>query len=200
MKKLKFIVKFISFITSYLPLWFLLLIKYLFLEDSGGNFILCATHHIGKFYFTLPFPIPVARFNNISLIMFFLCIFSLGITFIFINMESKKINNRKYLKVINIDNEASGLLSYIFSYVIIFLDIGGTKDIFIKILYVGLIFYYYNRGDILMYNPALSFFKYRLCKVKVEGKEEVIYVITKNELSNLEIYNFRHITDNIYFL
>lgn len=200
MKKLKLIVKIISFITSYLPLWFLLFIKYLFLEDSEGNFVLCANRSIGKFTFTLPFSIPVAKFNSVSLIMFLLCIFSLGITLIFIKRESKKINNRKFLKVINIDSEASGLLSYIFSYVVIFLDIGGTKDIFIKILYVGLIFYYYNRGDILMYNPTLSFFKYHLCKVKIEGKEEVIYVITKNELTNLEIYNFRHITENIYFL
>lgn len=200
MKKLKLIVKFISFITSYLPLWFLLFIKYLFLEDSEGNFVLCATRSIGKFTFTLPFPIPVAKFNSVSLIMLFLCVFSLGVTLIFVKRESKKINNRKLLKVINIDSEAPGLLSYIFSYVVIFLDIGGTKDIFIKILYVGLIFYYYNRGDILMYNPTLNFLKYHLCKVKIEGKEEVIYVITKNELSNLEIYNFRHITENIYFL
>ena len=135
MKKLKLIVKFISFITSYLPLWFLLFIKYLFLEDSEGNFVLCATRSIGKFTFTLPFPIPVAKFNSVSLIMLFLCVFSLGVTLIFVKRESKKINNRKLLKVINIDSEAPGLLSYIFSYVVIFLDIGGTKDIFIKILY-----------------------------------------------------------------
>lgn len=59
--------------------------------------------------------------------MFVLCIFSLGIILIFVKRESKKTNNRKFLKVINIDSEAPGLLSYIFSYVVIFLDIGRKR-------------------------------------------------------------------------
>ena len=123
MKKLKLI----SFITSYLPLCFLLFIKYFFLEDSEENFVLCTTRSIGKITFTLPFPIPEAKFNSVSLIMLVLCIFSLGITLIFVKRESKKTNNRKFLKVINIDSEVPGLLSYIFSYVVIFLDIDGKR-------------------------------------------------------------------------
>ena len=136
------------FITSYIPLFGLLVIRqikqnfeYLNFVKINSNNILTAIEKFGLSYF----------FIIISLFGFF------GLKMLLKNLDNNK-NNGELVKISGIENKNSESISYISTYIVpfIFQDTNNIFDITSIFIVLIIIFFIYTKSNMIVINPILT--------------------------------------------
>lgn len=210
MIKLKIWVRIVAFLTSYTPLWIILLFNSSFEGDKEGNFVLVKIkdYSIWK-EIKINFTYPKIEWNFMVILMLFLIIFSIVILYFFLRCKKKEEVNKEYWKIISIESQDGNLLSYIFTYIIPFIGASGDKELFTRGLLMFFIASFYMTSELLIYNPLLRWKGYYIYKVVAlkesneDSIEEKLYMLSNkkvNEIKQGKIYNINCITENLYFL
>lgn len=184
---------FVMFITSYIPLFGLLIIRqvkqnfeYLSFGDFSKEKITLAIEKFGLSYF----------FILISLFGYF------GLKFLLRNLEERKTNG-EIVKITDVENKNSESISYISTYIVpfIFQDTNNIFDISSIFIVLTIIFFIYTKSNMIVINPILSI-SHTLYQIEFskKGLNKKGLLITKNE--ELEIsqeIKINLITKNIYY-
>ena len=195
MKKVKLnnLTMFVMFITSYIPLFGLLVIRQIkqnFDYFNLGKFnridVLTALDKFGLSYF----------FIIISLFGY------LGLTLLLKNLDNKKTNG-EIVKINEVENKNSESISYISTYIVpfIFQDTNNFFDISSIFIVLIIIFFIYTKSNMIVINPILSI-TYTLYQIDFskKGKIKKGLLITKDD--DIEIgqeIKINLITKNIYY-
>ncbi len=184
---------FVMFITSYIPLFGLLVIRQIkqnFDYFNLGKFnridVLTALDKFGLSYF----------FIIISLFGY------LGLTLLLKNLDNKKTNG-EIVKINEVENKNSESISYISTYIVpfIFQDTNNFFDISSIFIVLIIIFFIYTKSNMIVINPILSI-TYTLYQIDFskKGKIKKGLLITKDD--DIEIgqeIKINLITKNIYY-
>jgi hypothetical protein len=184
---------FVMFITSYIPLFGLLVIRQIkqnfeYLKFSKINIpsILTALEKFSLSYF----------FIIISLFGF------VGLKMLLKNLDSKK-NNGELVKITGIENKNSESISYISTYIVpfIFQDTNNLFDILSIFIVLIIIFFIYTKSNMIVINPILTI-THTLYQIDFskKGQSKKGLFITQNE--DIEIdqeIKINLITKNIYY-
>lgn len=170
--------KIILFISSYIPLYVLLIIKNILERITcGGRFI----NNFNKKY---------VFFNEINdyaiLILFILCLTS----YVYLRIKTKNIKGEKYSRVISVQNETS---NYYFNYISIYLlsclglTLNNIVDVFVLLFLMIIVGYIYISNKMTYMNPTLNLMGYNIynMRVKIEstGQEIDSIVIAKKNIA-----------------
>lgn len=138
----------VMFITSYIPLFGLLIIRqikqnleYLNFSSFSKESILFAFEKFGLTYFFI-----------------FISIFGyLGLQFLLTNLNNKKVNG-EIVKINDFENKNSESISYISTYIVpfIFQDTNNFFDISSIFIVLIMIFFIYTKSNMIVINPILS--------------------------------------------
>ncbi|MCK9480147.1 MAG: hypothetical protein M0R38_00090 [Bacteroidia bacterium] len=195
MKKVKLnnIAIFVLFITSYIPLFGLLILRQVkqnieFLNFGGFNqtSILLAFKKFG-----------------LSAFLFLVAIFGyIGLKFLLTNLDTKK-SNGELVKIVEVENKNSESISYISTYIVpfIFQDTNNLFDITSIFIVLVIIFFIYTKSNMIVINPILSI-THTLYQVDYnkKGKTKKGLLITKEEdLESEQEIKMNLITKNIYY-
>ncbi|MGC5744103.1 hypothetical protein [Chryseobacterium sp. NFX27] len=195
MKKVKLnnIAILVLFITSYIPLFSLLIIRqikqnidYLELGELKKANILLAFEKFGLSYF----------FFFISILGY------IGLRFLLTNLNISK-SNGELVKIVDVENKNSESIGYISTYIVpfIFQDTNNLFDISSIILVLLMIFFIYTKSNMIAINPILSI-THTLYQIEYNKKNKIkkALLITKEEnLENNEEIKINLITKNIYY-
>jgi hypothetical protein len=177
---------FALFITSYIPLFILIIAKQIFDNFAYLNW--------GGLSYT-SIRIFVSKFG-ISIVLFIISLLGLcGCKILFSNLkETAKNGNHVLIK--NISNRNSEFVGYIATYIIPFMFQGfsTTYEIFAIFFLLVIIYRIYINSNLLLINPILSF-KYSIFEIEYEeqnGKQKNGLIIIENyqidEDSTIKIY------------
>lgn len=195
MKKVKLnnIAIFVLFITSYIPLFGLLILRQVkqnieFLNFGGFNqtSILLAFKKFG-----------------LSAFLFLVAIFGyIGLKFLLTNLDTKK-SNGELVKIVEVENKNSESISYISTYIVpfIFQDTNNLFDITSIFIVLVIILFIYTKSNMIVINPILSI-THTLYQVDYnkKGKTKKGLLITKEEdLESEQEIKMNLITKNIYY-
>jgi hypothetical protein len=183
----------VMFITSYIPLFGLLVIrqikqnfKYLNFVKINSNNILTAIEKFGLSYF----------FIIISLFGFF------GLKMLLKNLDNNK-NNGELVKISGIENKNSESISYISTYIVpfIFQDTNNIFDITSIFIVLIIIYFIYTKSNMIVINPLLTI-THTLYQIDFskKGQNKKGLLITQNE--DIEIdqeIKINLITKSIYY-
>ena len=178
MNGLKYFAKLILFISSYLPLFIILLLNY-----WSNKMVL---------------NIIIIIIVLISLVCWFI---------LFYLLKDINNTQGKICEVINISDESEISLNYLFTYIIPFLSMqyDNWKNVLSIgiILFITLVIYV--NSNLLYMNPMLNLSGYSILKVTVKRKEEIkqYILITKSKDKNIQIgenINICEFCENIYYL
>lgn len=184
---------FVMFVTSYIPLFGLLIIRqikqnfeYLSFAGFSRDKIILAFEKFGLSYF----------FILISLFGFF------GLRFLLQNLEQKKANG-EIVKLNDIENKNSESISYISTYIVpfIFQDTNNFFDISSIFIVLIIIFFIYTKSNMIVINPILSI-THTLYQIDFskKGANKKGFLITKDEdLETNQEIKINLITKNIYY-
>ncbi|MDQ1163060.1 hypothetical protein QE422_003428 [Chryseobacterium sp. SORGH_AS 447] len=195
MKKVKLnnIAILVLFITSYIPLFSLLIIRQIkqnidYFEFGGlkkGNFLL-AFEMFGLSYF----------FLFISILGY------IGLRFLLANLNINK-SNGELVKVIDVENKNSESIGYISTYIVpfIFQDTNNLFDISSILLVLLMIFFIYTKSNMIVINPILSITHtlYQIEYNKKNKTKKALLITKEGNLENDEEIKINLITKNIYY-
>lgn len=188
--KLYGVAEFVLFITSYIPLFILILFKQFsenidFLNWGGINIeSLC--------FFATKF-----LFSTFLIIISILSL--IGCKLLFLNFE-KNINNGENVTLVDVKNRNNESIGYIATYIIpfIFQSFSSWYEIFAFFFLMLIIYRIYVNSNLLLINPILSF-KYSIFEIEYEeqnGKKRNGLIIIKDkqleEDSIITIYSIGH--------
>ncbi|MDQ8015157.1 MAG: hypothetical protein REI96_22110 [Flavobacterium nitrogenifigens] len=185
--KLYGVAEFVLFITSYLPLFILIVFKQ-FSENTqylywGGL----------KFENLLVF---ITKFGFSTLLLITSFISLIGCKLLFSNFE-KNINNGENVTLVDVKNRNSESIGYIATYIIpfIFQSFNSWYEIFAFFFLMFIIYRIYINSNLLLINPILSF-NYSIFEIEYEeqnGKKRNGLIIIKDkhieEESMITIYS-----------
>ncbi len=210
MINLKIWVRVVAFLTSYTPLWIILLFNSIFQEDRDGNFILVdVIDYVIWQEKKMSFSYPRIEFNFMVFLMLFLIVFSIMILSFFLRYKKKEKINKEHLKIVSVESQDGNLLSYIFTYVIPFIGASGDKEFLTRGLLMFFIASFYMTSELLIFNPLLrwrGYYIYKIIILNENGKDTIeknIYVLSDKKVHEIKvgkIYNMNCITENLYFL
>jgi hypothetical protein len=191
--KLNKIAVLVLFITSYIPLFGLLIlrqikqnIEYLNFGNFNQEGILLAFRKFGLSGFLL-----------------LLAIFGfIGLKFLLKNLDTKKANG-ELVKIIEVENKNSESISYISTYIVpfIFQDTNNLFDITSIFIVLIIIFFIYTKSNMIVINPILSI-THTLYQIDYNKKSQTkkALLITKDEdLESGQEIKINLITKNIYY-
>lgn len=189
-KKLFGIAEFVLFITSYIPLFILLIFK-----QVSENFEYL---HLGGF--TIESLVTFFKKFGFSSFLIIISIFSLiGCYLLFYNFN-KNINNGENVTLIDVKNRNSESIGYIATYIIPFISqsFNTWYEIFAFLFLMLIIYRIYINSSLLLINPILSFI-YSIYEVEYEeqnGKKRNGLIIIKDKYAEEEtivtIYSIGH--------
>ncbi|GAB1419252.1 hypothetical protein MASR2M12_20170 [Bacteroidales bacterium] len=191
--KLNKIAVLVLFITSYIPLFGLLIlrqikqnIEYLNFGNFNQESILLAFRKFG-----------LSGFLLLLAILGFI-----GLKFLLKNLDTKKANG-ELVKIIEVENKNSETISYISTYIVpfIFQDTNNLFDITSIFIVLVIIFFIYSKSNMIVINPILSI-THTLYQVDYnkKGKTKKGLLITKEEdLESGKEVKINLITKNIYY-
>ena len=171
---LKRIAQFVLFVTSYLPLFILVIVRQIYENISflyfGGFSIEAFTVFLQKF--GLSFFLLLISFFGI-----------LGCYLIFKNLE-KDATNGDNVTVQNINNKNGESIGYIATYIIPFLfqNFSNSYELFAFVFVMFIIYRIYINSNLILINPTLSF-KYSIFEIEYKlqnGKVKNGLIISKN--------------------
>lgn len=187
------VAQFVLFISSYSPLFFLLIIKqlsnnYEYLNWTGFN--------------ADNFNIFISKFGLSSILLIIVVVGLFGYFKTLGNIEEVAINGSP-IKVIDVKNKNSESIGYIATYIIPFLfkDFSGWYECFAVLFLLVIIYRIYINSSLLLINPLLSF-NYGIYEIEYfkndKIKNALIVSRDKNltEDTNIKIYEIGH---KLYF-
>lgn len=191
--KLTNIATFVLFVTSYIPLFGLLILRQIkqnteFLNFGGFQYInlLTAIEKFGLSYF----------FVSISVFGF------IGMKFLLINLENKK-SNGELVKITEVENKNSESISYISTYIIpfIFQDTNDLFDIVSIFIVLTIIFVIYTKSNMVVINPILSITHtlYQIDYTKKNRTKKALLITKESDLDTDQEIKMNLITKNIYY-
>ncbi|MBS5886682.1 hypothetical protein [Clostridium sp.] len=169
--------KIMLFISSYIPLYILLIVKNILERVTyGGNF----TFSFSKEY------IFFDEINDYAIIvLLILCL----ISYLYLSVKIKHTRGEKYYKVISVQNETS---NYYFNYISIYLlsclglTLNNIVDVFVLVFLMIIVGYIYISNKMTYINPTLNLMGYNVYNMTVEsestGKKIESIVIAKNNV------------------
>lgn len=184
---------FVLFITSYIPLFILLILRQLkqnedILHFNGINkdSILC---FLENFWLT----IILSLLSICGLI---------GVKILFYNLN-RAIDNGDLVKIIDVENKNSETIAYISTYIVPFMfsDTKNTIDIISILIILFLIFLIYINTDMIIINPILNI-KYSLYQIEYtrKSKKRKGLLISKKRYIEMDTeIKINQITRNIYY-
>lgn len=195
MKKVKLnkLTMFVMFVTSYIPLFGLLILRQIKQNIEYLNFggltkenIITALDKFGLSYFF----ILISIFGYI------------GLRFLLYNLALKK-SNGDLVQIIDMENKNSESISYISTYIVpfIFQDTNNYFDISSIFIVLLIIFFIYTKSNMIVINPILSI-THTLYQIEFskKGKNRKALLITKDEdLECGQEIKMNLITKNIYY-
>lgn len=195
MKKVKLtnIATFVLFITSYIPLFGLLILRQVkqnidFFHFGGFNYqkLVLAVEKFGLSYF----------FLLVSIFGF------IGLKFLLINLDNKKLNG-ELVKIIEVENKNSESISYISTYIIpfIFQDTNDLFDITSIFIVLTIIFFIYTKSNMIVINPILSITHtlYQIDYNKKNKTKKALLITKEEDLESDQEIKINLITKNIYY-
>ena len=195
MKKVKLnnIAIFVLFITSYIPLFGLLILRQVKQNIDFLNF--------GGFNQESIF-LAIKKFG-VSGFLFLLAIFGfIGLKFLLTNLDKKRPNG-ELVKIVEVENKNSETISYISTYIVpfIFQDTNNLFDISSIFIVLIIIFFIYTKSNMIVINPILSI-SHTLYQIDYNKKNQMkkALLITKEEdLESGQEIKINLITKNIYY-
>ena len=195
MKKVKLnnIAVLVLFITSYIPLFGLLILRQIKQNIEYLNF-----GHFNQESILL----ALKKFG-LSGFLFLLAIFGyIGLKFLLTNLNTKKANG-ELVKIVEVENKNSETISYISTYIVpfIFQDTNNLFDISSICIVLVIIFFIYTKSNMIVINPILSI-THTLYQIEYnkKGKTKKGLLITKEEdLESEQEIKINLITKNIYY-
>ena len=182
------------FLSSYMPLFLIFSIRELkkhndYLHFGGINKESC--YYFYKFFL---FPLILTLFSIIGLIG----------TYVTIKNLKKDSKNGKYVTIKTCKNNSSDFIAYFCSYLfpLFFQNFQDWIDILSIYLFFLFIFLVYIKSTIMIVNPILSIFNYRIyeiCFISEDGKEETGSVLTKTVLKENELAKIYQFGNQIYY-
>ena len=195
MKKVKLtnIATFVLFVTSYIPLFGLLILRQIKQNTEFLNFggfqsvsLLMALEKFGLSYF----------FLSVSVFGF------IGLKFLLINLENKK-SNGELVKITEVENKNSESISYISTYIIpfIFQDTNDLFDITSIFIVLTIIFFIYTKSNMVVINPILSITHtlYQIDYSKKNKTKKALLITKESDLETDQEIKMNLITKNIYY-
>lgn len=195
MKKVKLnnIAVLVLFITSYIPLFGLLILRQIKQNIEYLNFG----------YFNQESILFAFRKFGLSGFLFLLAIFGfIGLKFLLTNLDKKRPNG-ELVKIVEVENKNSETISYISTYIVpfIFQDTNNLFDISSIFIVLVIIFFIYTKSNMIVINPILSII-HTLYQIEYnkKGKTKKGLLITKEEyLESEQEVKINLITKNIYY-
>lgn len=191
--KLNNLTVFVLFITSYIPLFGLLILRQIKQNSIFLNFgsfnkknIIVALENFGLSYFL----IALSIFGII------------GLKLMISNLNEKK-ENGSLVKIIDIENKNGESISYISTYIVpfIFQDTNNLFDLASIIIVLILIFYIFTKSNMIVINPILSI-THSLYQIEYtkKGKIKKGLLISRNEnVESQQEITINLITKNIFY-
>jgi hypothetical protein len=183
---LKVMAQFVLFVTSYLPLFILVIVRQIYENHSFMNFSGFNFEAIVLFF---------QKFG-LSVILMSVSLFGLlGCSLIFKNLE-KDATNGDNVTILNVNNKNSESIGYIATYIIPFLfqNFSDWYEFFAFSFVMFVIYRIYINSNLILINPILSF-KYSIFEIEYKlqnGKTKNGLIISDNkyleEDSNIKIY------------
>jgi hypothetical protein len=183
----------VMFITSYIPLFGLLVIRqikqnfeYLNFVKINSNNILTAIEKFGLSYF----------FIIISLIGFF------GLKMLLKNLDNNKTNG-ELVKISGVENKNSESISYISTYIVpfIFQDTNNIFDITSIFIVLIIIFFIYTKSNMIVINPILTITHtlYQIDFSKKGQNKKGLLITQKEDIEIDQEIKINLITKSIYY-
>ncbi len=195
MKKVKLnkLTMFVMFVTSYIPLFGLLIIRQIKQNIEYLNFGGLTKDNI------------ITAFEKFGLSYFFILISVfgyIGLRFLLYNLNLKK-SNGDLVQIVDVENKNSESISYISTYIVpfIFQDTNNYFDISSIFIVLVIIFFIYTKSNMIVINPILSI-THTLYQIEFskKGKNRKALLITKDEdLECGQEIKINLITKNIYY-
>lgn len=181
------------FITSYIPLFGLLILRQIKQNIDFLNF--------GEFSFE-SFFLFIKKFGLASF-LFLIAIFGyIGLRFLITNLEVKKVNG-ELVKITEIENKNNESIGYISTYIIpfIFQDTNNFFDIFSIFIVLIIIYSIYIKSNMITINPILnlSHTLYQIEYSKKGRKKKGLLIIKNEDLEVGQEIKINQITKNIYY-
>lgn len=183
----------VLFLTSYVPLFVLLILRQI---KQNGEFL-----HFGGFSYN-NFINALQKFG-LSFFLLFLIFFGLfGLKMLLGNLE-KKVNNGTIIKIRKIENKNSESIAYISTYIVpfIFQDTNNFFDIASIFIVLCIIFIIYIKSNMIVINPILNI-THSLYQIEFNlGTSEKNGLLISNNKDievNVEI-KINQISSNLYY-
>ncbi len=223
MRKLKNYIKWLLFVSAYIPLFLIIILKnfkdfiqtFNYLEKVFHNiFNIINTNGLKSISIIIntvwSYGFLVFLGKLITFICFLFLILSIPVSFFCLWKIKREVENSDYneFKIITLEDKTSDSLNYVVSYIIAFLSISLNNFIDLVAIFILLftIATIYINSNLIYINPVLNWFGYIVLKVTYyddfEKQNKDIILITHNR-EKIKEGNFRklaNIDKNIYLL
>lgn len=172
---LKIMAQFALFVTSYLPLFILVIFRQIYENQNI----------IRQFDFSTKEILLIFQKFGLSAFLILISLFGLfGCALIFKNLE-KDATNGDNVTILNVNNKNSESIGYIATYIIPFLfqNFSDWYELFAFLLIMSIIYRIYINSNLILINPVLSF-KYSIFEIeykKQNGEVKNGLIISKNK-------------------
>ncbi|MCC9063642.1 hypothetical protein [Flavobacterium piscisymbiosum] len=191
--KLKNTALVVLFLTSYLPLFGLLVLRQIKQNRDFLNFKGLSKDAITVF------------FSKFGLSIFLISISIYGLFGLYLLMKNlkRKINNGEIVKILEVENKNSEAIGYISTYIVpfIFQDTNDVFDLISIILVLIIIFLIYIKSNMIAINPILNI-NHSLFQIEysVNGKKRKGLLITElDEIDENQELKINQISKNIFY-
>lgn len=191
--KLKNTALIVLFLTSYLPLFGLLVLRQIKQNRDFLNF-----DGLSKEGF-------IVFFSKFGLSFFLISISVYGLFGVYSLMKNlkRKINNGEIVKILEVENKNSEAIGYISTYIVpfIFQDTNDVFDLISIILVLIIIFLIYIKSNMIVINPILNI-THSLFQIEysVKGKKRKGLLITElDEINENQELKINQISKNIFY-
>jgi len=179
-------VKWVLFANSYTPFFLILLVRDFEGEGrlpQGGVSSLRALWHV--------FGMPWLSWALIVVILVSNCA-------LFLFLKGFLLASEPLREVKSATSKASDSLSYVFTYIIGFLNFDPHKDLFPLLILLIVIGVIYANSNLLATNPMLSLVGYRSYDIATEGKEPIVLITRKSRSGIKKGLPVVQVTEDIY--
>ena len=178
--KLRLHIKFLLFTSSYTPLFIFLGIRVSF--DSNDNLILLKDSIVLS-----------------SLLLLLIWILISNLILILLIYKRKKGDNPRNIKIKEKEDFNYIYVEYLFTYIIPFIDFNynSTVDLFLILLLLLIVFYIFNRSNLMYINLIINLIGYNIFKIIDDNDNTYILLTRQEKLLIGEELEINSINDNL---
>lgn len=158
-------------------------------------------------YFPLFLIITIKNYPNYDLIYCLIAVAIISIIVWGLIILDTRNNPGEDYKILNIENRTHESLNYLAPYLIAFLNFDFTKwqDITVLIIFFIIIFVVYMTSDLIYTNPLVTFFGYKIYRIKIcksregcEQTKEIVLMISKVKIEKNTEIKLKSIDEGVY--